>query len=105
MKKNKILEQRRLDISDPVTAKQNIPDIEKYGDPDAWILLCKASSNAQGFMKSTKAMQIHNGCLVQTETQQKNPDGSWAISQAITFVQGVIIKPLYPNGPLWLGPL
>ena len=45
-------------------------------------------------MKSTKAMNMGygNGCLVQVTTQQRNPDGSYVIAEALTFVPKVIIK-------------
>ena len=79
-------EQRKLDIRDT-----NDADLVKYGNPDAWKLICKASSEAEGTMESTRAMQFPHGCLVQTETRQKNQDGSWAISQGIAFVERIII--------------
>ena len=41
-------------------------------------------------MKSTKAMEIPEvGCVVQVTTQQRNPDGSYAVAEALTFVPGV----------------
>jgi hypothetical protein len=30
-------------------------------------------------------------CIVQVKTQQKNPDGSYAVAEALTFVPGVWI--------------
>lgn len=55
-------------------------------------LLCKASSQNEGWMKSTKAMEIPGiGCVVQVSTQQKNPDGSYTVAEAVTFVPGVEI--------------
>jgi len=74
-------------------AKKNVPDIITYGNPDSFKLICKASSEKEGWMKSTKAMEIPNhGCLVQVTTQQKNPDGSYAVAEALTFVPGVYIS-------------
>jgi len=32
------------------------------------------------------------GCVVQVTTQQRNPDGSYAVAEALTFVPGVHIK-------------
>ena len=58
---------------------------------DQFKLLSKASSQREGWMKSTKAMQVPGGCVVQVTTQQRNPDGSYALAEAITFVPGVII--------------
>jgi hypothetical protein len=71
------------------TAK-NVPDVVVFGNGDAFQLICKASSRSQGWMKSTKAMEIPGaGCLVQCTTQQRNPDGSYAVAEAITFVPDV----------------
>jgi hypothetical protein len=68
-------------------AQKRVPDIKVVGNGDSWQLLSKASSLEQGWMKSTKAMAIYgSGCLVQVTTQQRNPDGSYAIAEAITFV-------------------
>ena len=40
----------------------------------------------EGWMKSTKAMETGDGCVVQVTTQQRNPDGSYAIAEALVFV-------------------
>ena len=78
-----------LNISEVNQAKKNISDLEIYGDGDTFALLCKASSKAQGWMKSTKVCNLYNGCIVQVTTQQKNPDGSYAVAEALTFVPSV----------------
>gem|GEM_PF-6241196 len=39
-------------------AKKNVKDLVVYGDGDMFKLLCKASSESEGWMKSTKAMHI-----------------------------------------------
>jgi len=72
-------------------ARKNVRDIKVFGDGDMFQLLSKASSEAEGWMKSTKAMQVAGGCVVQVTTQQRNPDGSYAIAEALTFVPGVEI--------------
>lgn len=73
-------------------ARQNVKDIEVVGNGDMFRLLCKASSEAEGWMKSTKAMEIHKiGCVVQVTTQQRNPDGSYSVAEAATFVPHVKI--------------
>lgn len=74
------------------TARQSVPDIEIFGDGDIWQLICKASSQSEGWMKSTKAMDIGGGCLVQVTTQQRNLDGSYALAEALTWVPGAYIK-------------
>lgn len=78
-------------------AKKNVSDLVVYGNGDMFQLLCKASSKAEGWMKSTKAMQVHGGCLVQVTTQQRNPDGSYAIAEALQFVPGVKIVTVNGN--------
>ena len=39
-------------------AKDNVKDIQFWGDGNMFKLLCKASSQKEGWMKSTKAMEI-----------------------------------------------
>lgn len=83
------MKEKDLRISDVRGAKESIPDLVVYGDGDTFALLCKASSQEQGWMKSTKVCNVHNGCIVQVTTQQKNPDGSYAIAEALTFVPNI----------------
>ncbi len=80
---------KTLHNSDVSGAKQNVPDIKVFGNGDMFQLLCKASSHKEGWMKSTKAMEVPGGCVVQVTTQQMNPDGSYAVAEAVTFVPGV----------------
>ena len=69
-------------------ARQNVKDIIVFGDGDTFKLICKASSKAEGWMKSTKAMQIDGvGCVVQVTTQQGDN-----VSEALTFVPGVKVE-------------
>ena len=77
-------------------ARENVKDIQFWGDGDTFKLISKASSQAEGWMKSTKAMEIPDvGCVVQVTTQQRNPDGSYAVAEAVTFVPGVRIDTRY----------
>lgn len=74
-------------------AKVNVKDIIFWGDGDTFTLISKASSQAEGWMKSTKAMEIPGvGCVVQVTTQQRNVDFSYSLAEAITFVPGVRIQ-------------
>jgi len=77
-----------------VTSSQDLGnDVKIFGDPDRWILLCKASSDSQGWMKSTKAMQIFGvGCLVQVTTQQGDN-----VAEAVTFVPDVSVRGVWPS--------
>lgn len=88
--------EKTLHNSDVSGAKKNVPDIEVVGNGDMFQLLCKASSKSEGWMKSTKAMEIsddagNSACLVQVTTQQRNDNGSYAVAEALTFVPGVKI--------------
>lgn len=83
---------KTLHNSDISGARKNVKDISIVGNGDSFSLLCKASSVGEGWMKSTKAMEIPGvGCVVQVTTQQENPDGSYAVAEALSFVPGVTI--------------
>lgn len=85
------MKEKTMDISEVKAARENIKDIKVYGDGDTFRLLCKASSQEEGWMKSTKVCNVHGGCVVQVTTQQRNPDGSYAVAEALTFVPNVMI--------------
>lgn len=83
---------KTLHNSDISGARQNVKDIKVVGNGDAFRLLCKASSEAEGWMKSSKAYEIPRvGCVVQVTTQQRNPDGSYVVAEALTFVPNTVI--------------
>lgn len=67
-------------------AKAATPDLVVFGDGDMWKLLGKVSSESAGWMGSTKAMEVPGGCIIMITNRLKNPDGSWAISDAVTPV-------------------
>lgn len=85
------MSEKTLHNSDISGARQNVHDIKVFGNGDLFQLLAKASSEREGWMKSTKAMWVGNGCVVQVTTQQRNIDGTYAIAEALTFVPGVVI--------------
>ena len=74
---------KSLGNTDTNTAKSNVKDIVFWGDGDTFKLISKASSVAEGWMKSTKAMQMPTGCVIQVTTQQGDN-----IAEALTFVPG-----------------
>lgn len=83
---------KTLHNTDVNGAHKNVPDITVFGNGDLFKLLSKASSEKEGWMKSTKAMEIPGvGCVIQVTTQQRNPDGSYAVAEAVTFVPGVML--------------
>lgn len=71
---------------------KNVKDVVFWGDGDTFKLISKASSSNEGWMKSTKAMQIDRvGCVIQVTTHQRNHDGTNSIAEALTFVPGAKI--------------
>jgi hypothetical protein len=61
--------------------------IEKVGDPDnRWQVVASAESKEESWRKVTRRMAVSNGAIYQTETRRRNPDGSYALSQATVFV-------------------
>lgn len=69
-------------------ASVQVKDIQFWGNGDTFKLISKASSQNEGWMKSTKAMQIKSvGCVIQVTTQQGD-----SIAEAVTFVPGVKIN-------------
>lgn len=78
---------KTLHNSDVSGAKLNVPDLKVFGNGDLFKLLSKASSLTEGWMKSTKAMEIPGaGCIVQVTTQQGDQ-----VAEALCFVPGVWI--------------
>ena len=78
---------KTLHNSDISGAKENVSDIQVLGDGDLFKLIAKASSRKEGWMKSTKAMEIEGvGCVIQVTTQQGEH-----VAEALTFVPGVEI--------------
>lgn len=84
-----ITAEKTLTNTSVAEASANTSDLVVVGNGDLWQVVCKASSQTEGWMKSTKAMQLREGCLVQVTTQQRNLDGSYAIAEAVTYVPSV----------------
>ena len=83
---------KTLKNTDSSGTTHNVPDVEFFGISDMFQLISKAHSDKEGWMKSTKAMEIQGaGCVIQTTTQQRNPDGSYALTDALVFVPNVSV--------------
>lgn len=82
---------KSLHNTDQDTTQSNVKDVVFFGD-DLFVLLSKASSEREGWMKSTKAMEVTGGCVVQVTTQQRNSDGSYSFAEALTYVPFVKIE-------------
>ncbi len=83
--------EKTLDAVNIEDVKKKVSDVKVFGNGDLFQLIAKASSEEQGWMKSTKAMPTGTGCVIQVTTQQKNIDGTYSIAEALTFVPGVRI--------------
>jgi len=77
---------KTLDNTCSTSTIKNVPDVRFYGNPDLWVLITKAWSPKENWMKSTKAIQTSNGVIVQVTTQQGDN-----IAESITFCPGVAI--------------
>lgn len=72
-------------------AKDNVKDIQFWGNSDLFKLLSKAFSKNENWMKSTKVMEIPG--VVQVTTQQGDK-----IAEAVTFIPGVKIVEYFQSG-------
>lgn len=79
--------EKTLNVTNIEDAKRKVSDVQVFGNGDLFQLICKASSEEQGWMKSTKAMQIDDvGCVLQVSTQQGSN-----VAEALVFVPNVEI--------------
>lgn len=83
----KVTLDKPVDVINTEDAKAKINDLVITGDPDTWVLICKASSKSQGWMKSTKAMEVFGaGVVIQVTNENKT-----GVAEALTFIPGVKI--------------
>jgi hypothetical protein len=80
------MSERALDNHDMQSAAASTPDIVTAGDPGAWVVVGKASSKAQGWMKSTKRMKVPGGWLYQATTEHRADGKVTACAEALAFV-------------------
>ncbi len=74
-------------------AKDQVKDIKFWGDGNTFKLISKASSVAEGWMKSTKAMEIPGvGVVLQVTTQQGEN-----VAEAITYIPCVKIEEVFES--------
>lgn len=97
-KQNKVrntrMNEKTLDNTSVADAKTKVSDIKVTGNGDLFRLVAKASSESEGWMKSTKVCELPMGCIVQVTTQQKGLDGTYAVAEALTFVPGATFEML-----------
>lgn len=87
------MHERPLDNENTADAKASTNDVKVGGNPDAWVLICKASSKGGGWMKSTKAMDVGHGVVVQVTTEHRDlyNGNARSVAEALTFVPGATI--------------
>lgn len=79
-----LLAPKTLDANNTADAAGKVSDVQVFGNPDLWQLVCKASSKSQGWMKSTKALALPGyGVVLQVSTQQGDH-----VAEALCFVPG-----------------
>lgn len=76
---------RDLSNENTASASSSTGDIKVSGNPDAWELVCKASSASQGWMKSTKRMRVDGGWLYQVTTEHRVNGAVVACAEALAF--------------------
>lgn len=85
--------EKPLDVVNIEDAKSKVSDLVVFGNGDAWELLCKASSKEQGWMKSTKVMEIgKKGIMMQVTTEFRVNGVVTSCAEAIQFLEGVRIQ-------------
>lgn len=91
--KDRLLSEKPLDVVNIEDAKSKVSDLVVFGNGDAWELLCKASSKEQGWMKSTKVMEIgKKGIMMQVTTEFRVNGVVTSCAEAIQFLEGVRIQ-------------
>ena len=84
---------KSLGNTDQNGATKNVKDIVFFGNGDNFKLISKASSQNEGWMKSTKAMEIEGvGCVLQVTTQQGDN-----VAEALQFIPNVKITETLEN--------
>ena len=63
--------------------------LDVYGNPDQMTLLFKAEG--RGWLKSTKAMNVPGGCLVQVSTEVAAPGGV-AVAESLEFIPNATVE-------------
>jgi hypothetical protein len=90
---------KTFENTDSNGAKKNVSDIQFWGDGDTFKLISKLWSKSEGWMKSTKAMEIPSiGCVVQVTTQQGE-----SVAEALTFVPNTKIVDVFNSEGVVIG--
>lgn len=90
--------EKTLDVTSVADLKDKVSDVVVFGNGDLFKLISKASSKSQGWMKSTKAMDVGHGVVVQVTTESAK-----GVAEAVTYVPGVTILTNEETGNLYIG--
>lgn len=67
-------------------------DLQTIGDVKPWVILFQESSEKEKWSKTTRAMQLKDGCLVQTIIMSESTNGVNSIETALVYVPGAVIQ-------------
>lgn len=76
------MEEKTLNNINIEDVKNKVSDVEVFGNGDLFQLISKASSKSQGWMKSTKALQVDGGGVVLQVTTQQGDN----VAEALTYI-------------------
>lgn len=82
---------KRLNNFDLDKKSRRAKDLSVVGNANAFQLISGVSSNCEGWARSTRAMEVQGGCIVHSSTQQRNPEGDYALSESMVYIPGVKI--------------
>lgn len=82
--------EKTIDVVDAKSLAEKVSDVSVYSNCSSdWITLHKVSSKSEGWFKSTKALDLKTGVLIQVTTQQGQN-----VAEALQFCPGVKIASL-----------
>lgn len=77
--------EKTLDVVDAATLVEKVKDVSIYSNcVSDWVTLHKVSSESEGWFKSTKALDLKTGVLIQVTTQQGDN-----VAEALQYCHGV----------------
>lgn len=77
--------EKTLDVVDAATLVEKVKDVSIYSNcVSDWVTLHKVSSESEGWFKSTKALDLKTGVLIQVTTQHGDN-----VAEALQYCHGV----------------
>lgn len=84
--------QKPVDVISTEDCKEKVSDLQVVGNPDIWQLVCKVSSKSQNWSKSTKALEVPTGVVLQVTTLVGNQ-----IFESLLFIPEISVADLGRN--------